>query len=425
MMEMKKKALFLIFIVFFYSLPFAFAPTDEGYGEDETSLGQFVDSFENSNNVSVAVDVIQNSTLDVMELNYTGVYTSIYNLTSLREHDRYGAAQTVIVTFSIANNDELRMVDAGLGRAYIFLVVDSGWLDDKYVRFRYYPYSSVVNPIYQTQRFEVHDGTYDRSNNTDFPAGSLPPTKGNGKLYDYVNADGLNNWYTKDFQINTSGGSETNVTVWWVNADAWGGTAIGLYLDWIEINDSAGGSDNLVTINFNNSSPITMEQVGTEGDYGFALSPELPFEAGGYSSEGYFTTDDYMNSTDCNGTSLVLMVNTSIPTDTDIQVQFSNDNVIWRDNEGTALDSNILNDGFESIDLRELNYTDIYFRFNLTTDDFTETPRVYQARLISTIGNSTGGGAAPGPSGSGAIGFIMLTLICSPIIALIVWRKKR
>jgi hypothetical protein len=381
----KKKILISIIIIsLLINIPFSYCPTDEGYGEDNDNLGQFVDSYENDDNITVAYQVINNVTLDCMELEETAISEVIYNLTSLREHDRYGGAQTVIVTFSIANNDELRMTDAGLGRAYIFLIVDSSWLDDKYVRFRYYPYSSVVNPIYQTQRFEVHDGTYDRSNNTDFPSGSLPPNKGNGKLYDYVNVDGLNNWYVKDFQINTSGGSETNVTVWWVNADAWGGTAIGLYLDWIEINDSAGGNDNLITINYNNSSPITMEQVGTEGDYGYALSPELPLESGGFASDGYFMTEDYLNYT--TGNSLTLLTNASIPDSTTLTVQFSNDNSTWVDNEGNVGSTSLIA-GFQAIDLRDLNYTDIYSMYNFT-GLLASTPRLYQSRLITTLGGN-------------------------------------
>ena len=263
---------FILILSLFPALPFV---ESAGYGEENENLGQFTDDFENADNVSVAVNVINNQTLDCMELNYTTEETRIYNLTSLREHDYFGGAATPVFTFTINNNDEIRISStaASQGRGYIFLTVKRNWLDDKYVRFRYYPYCDVVLAGYQRQFFEVYDGEYDRSNNTDFPSalGGDPwnpiPTKGNGLLYSYMNADGLNNWFTKDFQVDTSGGSEENVTIFWWMDDPWSSRIIGLYLDWIEINGGAGGTDNLVTINYNNSSPITMEQIGTQGDY--------------------------------------------------------------------------------------------------------------------------------------------------------------
>ena len=44
--------------------------TDEGYGEDETALGQFVDSFENEDNIAVLNNVIVNATVEGVELYY-------------------------------------------------------------------------------------------------------------------------------------------------------------------------------------------------------------------------------------------------------------------------------------------------------------------------------------------------------------------
>jgi hypothetical protein len=218
----------------------------------------------------------------------------------------------------------------------------------------------------------VWDGTYDRANNTDFPAGSTPPAKGNGQLFNYLNVDGLNAWFIKDFQINTSGGSKTNVTVWWLNADAWGAVSIGYYLDWIEVNEGAGGSGNLITINFNNSSPITMELTGTEGDYGFAFSPELPFLAGGYSADGYFTTTNFLAGLSYNAT--VLLTNTTIPSGS-INAQISNDGTTWSDLGGLA-------NGYEALDLRGLGFVNSTLMFNYTRGLVTETPQLFQVRLV-------------------------------------------
>ena len=389
---MKIKAVILVFLILFSAVLPIQAATDEGYGEAETSLGQFVDSFEDLENVSVAVNVIRNATLDTMELNSTTASTGIYNLTQLREHDYFGGAATPDFTWTINNNDEIRMISdaASQGRGYMFLTVNRLWLDDKYIRFRYFPFADVVLPTYQTQSLTVYDGNYDRSNGADFPsaAGGAPwnpiPLKGNGILFSYTNVDGLNNWFTKDFQIDTSGGTEDNVTLFWWFRDDWTARTLHLRLDWIEINNGAGGADNLIFINFNNSSPITMEQVGTQGDYGFSFNPELPFQVGGFETEGYFTTVDYLSDPLANGSALTALFNSTIPANTQILVEFSEDNSTWVFNDWEPLFG-----GFEAVDLRDLNYSSgFYFRYNLSTTDFSVTPRVYQSRLITTMGRA-------------------------------------
>ena len=86
-MKGRISAVFLIFlIVFSTGYPVYSAGTDEGYGETETALGQFVDSFEDSGNISTAVNVIRNATLEVMELN-TSAATPNENFTTYTEVD--------------------------------------------------------------------------------------------------------------------------------------------------------------------------------------------------------------------------------------------------------------------------------------------------------------------------------------------------
>ena len=383
------------------------------FGESSASLGQFTDDFTDLNNVSVRVSIIRNATLNAMEINSSIPIVAIQNLTSLREHDYFGAAATPGFTFTINNNDEIRMISttASQGRGYMFLTVDRNWLDDKYVRFRYYPFSDVVLAVYQKQYFEVYDGTYDRSNNADFPsaAGGAPwnpiPTKGNGVLFSYTNVDGLNNWFIKDFQVDTSGGSEDNVTLFWWMADDWSARTLRLQLDWIEINDGAGGADPIILINFNNSSPITMEQIGTQGDYGFSLNPELPLVVGGFESEGYFITTDYLAS--LNGSVLTQLTNATIPGGTSITAQFSPDNSTWVDAHG-APGATPITAGYLATDLRDLNWsTSHYVKYNMTGGD--DTPRLYQSRLISTVGEV--GAGAPGQNVSRETVFYNLTEI--------------
>ena len=112
----------------------------DGYGENSDSLGQITDEFTSLDNVSVRVLVERNATFNAMELNSTGIAaTVIYNLTNLREHDYYGGGATPDFSFSIDNNDEIRINSnaASQGRGYLFLTVDRSWLNDRYVRNRY------------------------------------------------------------------------------------------------------------------------------------------------------------------------------------------------------------------------------------------------------------------------------------------------
>ena len=120
------------------------------------------------------------------------------------------------------------------------------------------------------------------------------------------------------------------------------------------------------------------------GDHSSGIIANVTFEriVDGYEPEGYFTTIDYMSDPTVNGETLVQLTNTSIPANTAISIEFSDDNSTWT---GTTA----LVDGFQSIDLRDLLFTAAYLRFNLSTTNQSRTPRVYQSRLITTKGNET------------------------------------
>lgn len=114
-----------------------------------------------------------------------------------------------------------------------------------------------------------------------------------------------------------------------------------------------------------------------------ALVDWITYSLSGYETDGYFITEDYLNYT--TGNSLILLTNTTIPSGTTLTAQFSNDNATWVDNEGNVGNTPLI-DGFYSVDLRGLNYTDLYSIFNFT--GLTETPIFYQSRLITTNGTT-------------------------------------
>ena len=89
---------------------------------------------------------------------------------------------------------------------------------------------------------------------------------------------------------------------------------------------------------------------------------------------------------------IVLMYNVTTPEDTGMTMEFSSDNATWLDHNKDP-GSDTLIEGFESLDLRDLNFTALYTRVNMTSLG-ENTPRIYQFRLVTitdvTLENVTG-----------------------------------
>ena len=83
-----------------------------------------------------------------------------------------------------------------------------------------------------------------------------------------------------------------------------------------------------------------------------------------------------------NKSIIAVLLNTTIPKKCSITVEFSQDNLTWVNNVNKT-GSYKIKSGFQTVDLRDLGFNVIYFRFSLTSGgkkDFT--PRIYQLRLI-------------------------------------------
>jgi len=203
---------------------------------------------------------------------------------SLREHD-HNPNNEPETTFSKEGASSLRMASPTVpsGSGYAFFVCDRSWLNNKYLRWSWSGYYSrdqngAVWFVY------VYDGEYDRTSDVDFPDDTGILTKGNGLLQTVAAKEDFGSWgpETQDVQIDTSGGSETKCTVMFRLRDAWNGHDVNLDLHWVEINTGAGGSGNLYSEDFTDAP--TMEQTGTDGDYGYVSSGEIsvgfPFSFG-------------------------------------------------------------------------------------------------------------------------------------------------
>lgn len=97
-----------------------------------------------------------------------------------------------------------------------------------------------------------------------------------------------------------------------------------------------------------------------------------------YEKAGHFYTINVLSHE--NGTALILLTNTTLSGGS-IKVQFSNDNFTWvNHNNHKGFDK--LGDGFDSIDLRDLNFTSLYLRYDFKRGKGKMTPRLYQTRII-------------------------------------------
>lgn len=100
-----------------------------------------------------------------------------------------------------------------------------------------------------------------------------------------------------------------------------------------------------------------------------------------YRNNGYFITTDLLSS--INGSSIVILLNTSIPDNDIMTIEFSSDGNNWTDHNGNVGSDTVI-EGFEAIDVRDLFYSTFHTRLNYTDVGVDSTPRLYQIRMVSS-----------------------------------------
>ena len=371
------KRIIPILFVFFLSLyPYITFIEGAGYGEENESLGQFVDDYENADNVSIAVNVINNQTLECMELNYTLGVKDYEDFTTYTEDD--AAGDLTFVALKVDWNTMRRDSDSHLFKDY---GVDA--FGDFEAQF-----------TFDLTDVEAGDSSYvaimwpfSLSNSDDGRAG-VHATGGIGlELSQEGSID--DKFRFRLFQVgvfNAYGGYRA-IGKFYITIDRSGtNVRFRLYTDeartnLIETISSAGGT----TTEYRYSLVSIGYDIGTDpADHSTGNIENLWFGnySVGYETDGYFITDDYLNYT--TGKSLTLLTNSSLPASTSITAEFSEDNSTWVDHEGNAGGSNIIA-GFYALDLRDLNYEDCFIRYNFSGPG-DSTPRLFQSRLITTEG---------------------------------------
>jgi hypothetical protein len=369
-------------VIFFMMLNPVLAATNEGYGEDSEALGQYVDSFEDMTGISVNVSVIRNTTLNGMEsgIGVTAniAYEDFSTFTEFEEAgDRitYPANNTHLSYDLIRNLDTRTYKDFGADYFGPFseYLVDMRWAGGANGGKMWFMLSNHTNnaashqpnswgylAIVQTQYggnnvFEPIEGKLDGTQN--FVTGA---------------AKAENTWYYLNFTLTAT----DFITRVYTNAAR---TALSETLT-VTLDEPMRVYRYLIISSLDSNDAISQQGNVKNvwvGDY-----------ETGYVAEGYFSTIDYLSDPLANGSTLALMTNTSILDNSGITVQFSPDNSTWVDNTG-ATGASTLTDGFQTLDMRNLNYSSsAYLMFNFTSAG-ENTSVLLQSRLITTEGNES------------------------------------
>ena len=371
-----KRAVSFLLLILISSLPLRQVEAD--YGESSTSLGQFTDEFEDLDHVSVRVKIERNATLNAMELNYTEVEVP-EDFTTYTEVDENGdvTVTALKVDWETLRRDaityvwkdfnpnyfgdfeielELNMTDFNAGDASSVSVVGiafsntTGVIED--LRFGDVLYIMIQQETTLSNKYNLFIRQYVGGVARFLIGNRLNLHNINVEYYVVFNRTGTTVWlkvYSDVAHLNLLYSYEVN------NAD----TDVYRYFMISNFGVGLDGADDCTGY---------IENVKT-GSFDW-----------GYVSEGYFTTTDYLE--EANGSILVQLTNTTIPDGTVITVEFSEDNAAWVLNDWAPLFG-----GFESIDLRDLNYSGgCWIRYNFSTTNPEITPRLYQSRLITTEG---------------------------------------
>ncbi len=386
---------FLILILTGFMYPFALSD----FGESSPSLGQFTDDFIDLNNVSVKVLIVRNATLNAMELNASEALRKNYENFELPVWVEQDALNRLSVNSLRVNfTSELR-TDNNIHLSRDF---GAGAWDNLSVEFDFY-----VDSIALTagQVFRMFLITFSERADDAFGVETA-----NQEMVG-VRINGLND-ISPDFRIGLheySDGVSNGVGSVQLSQNV---VYYGVFnktddeADVLIYNDPARTAGFLVgQVGLTLSKDWTFQYIlvsqswdlssGTHQTTGFIENLLLEGNiTGGFDTSGYFTTENYLNY--ANGSALVQLTNATIPKKTGIKIQFSQDNSTWVNNLNSP-GANAVTAGFQSIDLRELNWSSSYFlRYNFTGTR-TATPRLYQSRLITTRGPA--GVAGPGAPG--------------------------
>lgn len=384
----KRSALFFLILVLTSSVILLVAAQ---YGEDSTSLGQFVDEFTDLNNVSVTVDVVRNSTYNAMELNISGGTTKQYeNFTAYTQVEPDNRVDVINDTHVAhrAERDEDSYLYFDYGVDYFDNFTHQFVWESDFAELTGIGFVWMISDIADDAKgIDDANGNY---------LGLQTYRDGAGRRLVLREVDS-----GTIFQTNWQAGPLAN-TLYYTNVSKYGTDLT------VKIYDDPGMTNLVRTMSLTLQTDHKLEYIIPVNTYNSGLNKFSNSDVynlwigrtdGGYVDDGYFTTENYLDQV--NGSTLAFMTQTRIFPGTHITVQFSDDNATWGDAEGVPGDSHDLLGGLETIDLRPLNESgSFYVMVNETTSDPAVTPYFNQSRLITTEGETPPPGA-PGQNVTG------------------------
>lgn len=353
------------------------------------AIDEVVDDYEDEDLVYFKDDVVRNSTFDVMELNFSGLAPSFEDFTGYTEVD-VGADRIQVNSAVYVEHEALRTEDT-----YLYYDFGAGYFDDFTHDFDfscdYDMPGSLGNPwtLSQTAINDVR-GIFNTANEKALNVRLYRHTsQGNSISLSYYSGSGV----TAD----THGvyGAIVSSTLYYVRiVKSTNNINLGVYSTSL-LRDAGDGTDGDITnLDIDMFGGYTFRYLFVANTWNDGSSPfncnydvynfNIGGVAGGYATDGWFNTTNYLDGLSYNAT--VLLTNTSIPSGS-INAEISGDGSAWTD-LGT------LASGYEAMDLRALGLVDGWLRFNFTRGDPSETPRLYQTRLVHEGPGAGGPGVA-------------------------------
>lgn len=400
-----RTALFFTIFVFLL-LESAIIYGETSYGENDTYLGQIVDNYFNDSYVSFMSNVQNNITLNCMELKYLGLEGSIYEdfteYTVVDEDNDFTIIERKI-TWSSLRRD-----------ASSWIVYDFG--ENYFTDFQ-------INFTIKFSDIEAGDGSVRDINCvmflSDF-AGTFADQLVDGDMLTVMprQITLLDNIYI--YQIKQIENGEVTVTKNGINQ--WGlvkhyciferiGTTITIrvysdeartnLIDTVTETGESGGYRYF-------SGLVGYETItGDPADHSSGYVTNVTFRSGiNYPSSGYYTTIDYLNG----DRALALLYDAQIVENTNMTLEFSLDNgITWLNHNNVSTYDELIN-GYESLNLIDLNATHIIKRVNMSSDT-SNTPRMNQFRYVTIIGEVENGGDGEGGINSASIIMILFLIL--------------
>lgn len=378
-MNKEQKTIIFLFLVLVICAIFVIS-FENAYGLDKIQ-----DDYINETRVQAKNDIVRNTTFDCMELEYDIGATKVYeDFTTWTETDALNRLSQTALRTTWTN---LRRDDDDINLWKDFTVLNDWYFEFKlrlssidvslasYHRLAIIGFSNVTQDFLYIKTIAT-DGIFIllRTNNVANEFRLLFAELDGGTQYNKI-VQALAIGVPYDFLTNTNYYLSFNKTGLIINIDVFSDSARTIQI--------ANCTDFSLHDNHNSRYVMCPDSVDYSGVYdttGYIENLWTGTTVGGYEDDGYFYTTELISG--IGGNTIVLLTNATIPSNDIITVEFSPNNITWVDHNGN-IGSDTLIEGNESIDIRDIGYTNLNMRFNYTDVGADSTPRLYQIIVIT------------------------------------------